>query len=157
MAFALVLFTTGCGGASLDPVEASVLDSLQRGNLERLDELTASHLERTPGELSPVFLKVAFPVGRHGVATEWMWVNLETWDPWHLFCDEGDLQGVLANEPRRRTDISNGSTVCFARDRVADYQEGLGDGAPGNALRRMIHGGLYSPDVGGNIPASAPP
>ncbi|MDP7111114.1 MAG: DUF2314 domain-containing protein [Myxococcota bacterium] len=131
-------------------MEAAALDTLQAAHRGDLDDLKTRMHSHAPGELPPIYLKVAFPVHRRGVATEWMWVQVVHWG-------SETIEGVLVNEPILRTDVRAGQYVAFTRDRVADFQESSGIEARGNALRKMVHGGLYSPSLGGNIPASAEP
>lgn len=87
---------------------------------------------------------------RRGVATEWMWIQVVRWG-------EDEIEGVLVNFPVQRTDLRAGSYVKVGPERVGDFQEGTGDEFGGNALRKMLHGGLYSPALGATIPASAGP
>jgi uncharacterized protein YegJ (DUF2314 family) len=131
-------------------MEAVALDTLQAAHRGDLDELKTRLYTHDPGQLAPIYLKVAFPVYRRGVATEWMWVQVVHWG-------SGTIEGVLVNEPILRTDVRAGQYVAFTPDRVADFQESTGSETRGNALRKMVKGGLYSPSLGGNIPASAAP
>ncbi len=131
-------------------MEAAALDTLQAGHRRDLDELQTRMYTHDPGELAPIYLKVAFPVHRRGVATEWMWVQAVHWG-------SESIEGVLVNEPVLHPDLRAGQYVSFPRERVADFQESMGSEARGNALRKMLEGGLYSPSLGGNIPASDGP
>ena len=151
LALALAAPGAGCGGdGRLDGPESAALDTLQASHRRDLCALRDRLYQHPPGELAPIYLKVAFPVDRRGIATEWMWIQVVRWDA-------EEIEGVLVNFPVHRTDLRAGSYVKVGPERVADFQEGNGDEFGGNALRKMIHGGLYSPSPGANIPASASP
>ena len=115
-----------------------------------MDKLEPRRLARSPGDPSPLYLKVAFPVGGRGIRNEWMWVQV-------VYIGETRIEGVLANEPRRRNDLRVGEYVVFAHDEVADYHLiEAGGGYEGNALMRLTERGfgLYAPAVDGT---STPP
>jgi len=124
-------------------LQTAAVESLQRSQLGGLNDLQP--VARVPGEPPILHLKVAFPVGSRGVRNEWMWVQV-------VFMDDTQIEGVLVNEPRRRTDLRAGSYVAFTHDQVADYLlRGSDGGYEGNALKVLLdHGfGLYAPAVGG--------
>ena len=89
-------------------------------------------------------------MGSRGIRTEWMWVQV-------VYIGETRIEGVLANEPRRRNDLRAGEYVAFTRDEVGDYHLTTPDGGfEGNALKALTDRGfgLYAPAVGGT---STPP
>ncbi len=93
-----------------------------------------------PGQLPQIYVKVAFPVERHGVRDEWLWVHVVRWE-------DDRVEGVLVNEPRRAAGFQAGSYVAFGPDRIADYHEDQPDGSyRGNGLKTLVEGqGLIPP------------
>jgi uncharacterized protein YegJ (DUF2314 family) len=128
-----------CDRPLLPLLETAALDSFQRTNCARLDDVRASLYDHDPGKLATIYLKIAFPVERRGVRDEMMWVQVVTWT-------DDQIEGVLVNEPTRRRDLHAGSYVAFGPERIVDYQQDHRDGTRrGNALRVMLQGGLVSP------------
>ncbi len=146
-AVALAL-TVGCADVTLDPIQAASLDTLQRLNRGSLDEVRAHLYQHAPGELAPIYVKIPFDVSSRGVGREWMWVQVVRWD------QEGEIEGILVDTPRRISGLRAGAYIRFHIDDVADYHERLDDGTHhGNALHALVHGdlGLPRPAEGGSI------
>jgi len=143
-----LLWLVGCADVTLDPIQAGSLDALQRLNRAQLEEVRDRLYQHVPGELAPIYLKIPFNVASRGVGREWMWVQVVRWDP------EGEIEGILVDQPRRVGRLGPGSFVGFHLDDVADYHERLPDGTHhGNALEGLWGDGpgLYLVPEDGSI------
>ena len=144
----ICITTLSCADVTLDPIQASSLDTLQRLNRGALDDVRAHLYQHAPGELAPIYLKIPFQVSSRGVGQEWMWIQVVQWSP------EGEIEGILVDQPRRVAGLRPGAYIRFHIDDVADYHERLDDGSyHGNALQALVHGdlGLPKPTEGGSI------
>lgn len=148
LSIAALLLTLGCADVTLDPVQAGSLGALQRLDLARLDEVRTHLYQHAPGELAPIYLKIPFEVRSRGVGREWMWVQVVRWD------QDGVIEGILVDVPRRLSGLRAGAYIRFHVDDVADYHERMPDGSHhGNALKGLVDGdhGLYLAPDDGNI------
>jgi len=93
-------------------MEMSPLETAQRQAMARFETVVAAAWQQGLPANALVAVSVPFPTRDGG--TEYMWVELKTWDG-------TQLGGVLANEPYNVEGLHKGDSVALKQEEVFDY------------------------------------
>lgn len=111
-------------------MEMSPLETAQRQAMARFETVVYAAWQQGLAANSLVAVSVPFPTRDGG--TEYMWVEVKTWDG-------SQLRGVLANEPYNVEGLHKGDEVALKQEEVFDYIWKKADGTrEGNTTAQFL-------------------